>query len=345
MAIFSVGREEDSEGPSSPRPKKQRATPTRDEENQRQTNDQLVEELEKEETESESDSEDEDSEDSEADGEEEDVRIERQRTTTVQLCKTGSDVDRGASARISGDASISVTLTDTDVLDCPICLDPLRSPVFQCENGHVACFSCCTKLRNRCPTCSLPIGYNRCRALEKVLESVKVSCQNLKYGCKETLCYSKKHDHEETCAHAPCSCPIPECHFFGAIKELALHCRCGHSTIKFFQYNRPLSVSLQKQEKHLVLLEQNEGIIFILNNGIERLGNVISFTCVGPPRIMLSYDVKARNGGCSVSLQSSIESVQRLVEPFPLKRFLLIPSDFVTSCGQVKLELCVWRLR
>lgn len=38
------------------------------------------------------------------------------------------DVENGETI---GDGSISVTLTDPDVLDCPICLEPLTIPVFQ----------------------------------------------------------------------------------------------------------------------------------------------------------------------------------------------------------------------
>lgn len=40
------------------------------------------------------------------------------------------DGENGETVR---DGSISVTLTDPDVLDCPICLEPLTIPVFQVE--------------------------------------------------------------------------------------------------------------------------------------------------------------------------------------------------------------------
>ncbi|RYR64351.1 E3 ubiquitin-protein ligase SINA-like 10 isoform X1 [Arachis hypogaea] len=87
------------------------------------------------------------------------------------------------------DRSISVTIIDPDVLDCCICYEPLTSPVFQCENGHIACSNCCARLGNKCPMCSMPIGYNRCRAIEKVLESIKISCLNAKYGCKHMFSF------------------------------------------------------------------------------------------------------------------------------------------------------------
>ncbi|KAJ0087803.1 hypothetical protein Patl1_32981 [Pistacia atlantica] len=99
----------------------------------------------------------------------------------------------------------------------------------QCENGHIACSSCCTKIRNKCPSCCLPIGYNCCRAIEKVLESIKIKCQNTKYGCKETTSFTKKLDHAKTCHHAPCSYPMSDYNFVGSCTQLYKHFRDEHN--------------------------------------------------------------------------------------------------------------------
>ncbi|PIA41196.1 hypothetical protein AQUCO_02300177v1 [Aquilegia coerulea] len=82
-----------------------------------------------------------------------------------------------------------------------------------CENGHIACSPGCTKLGNKCPSCSWPIGYNRCLAIEKVIESIKVSCEYKPYGSGETFSYRQKNTHEEKCIYAPCVCPISDCSF------------------------------------------------------------------------------------------------------------------------------------
>ncbi|KAI8018909.1 E3 ubiquitin-protein ligase SINA-like 10 [Camellia lanceoleosa] len=323
MAKFSVGREDESEGPSSPRPKKLRTTTTTPPQPQQQQQfrryDQPVveeEEDEDEEAESEYDDDDDDDEDDEDDDE---TEAERSHAVRVSL---GS----------SGDGSISVTLTDPDVLDCPICLEHLTIPVFQCENGHVACSSCCFKLGNQCPSCSWPIGYNRCRAIEKVIESVKISCQNMKYGCKEAVSYSKKHDHEETCVYVPSSSYpyTSSAHFRTPLR---------------FCYNCLFPISIEKQQICLILHEHSECGIFFLNNGIDPLGNIVNVSCIGPSstKRAFAYDLIARNGGSSVRLQSFTESIPGRVEHPPLKRFLLVPSDFVGSCRQLKLELCIRR--
>ncbi|KAK9197076.1 hypothetical protein WN943_005210 [Citrus x changshan-huyou] len=42
-----------------------------------------------------------------------------------------------AAKRVYRSGSVSITLADSDVLDCPICFGPFRPPVYQCENGHI----------------------------------------------------------------------------------------------------------------------------------------------------------------------------------------------------------------
>lgn len=71
----------------------------------------------------------------------------------------------------------------------------------QCENGHIACSLCSSTIRNKCPSCSIPIGYNRCRALERVLDTVRVKCENENYGCKVELSYASRKDHKRTCMY------------------------------------------------------------------------------------------------------------------------------------------------
>ncbi|CAA7055652.1 unnamed protein product [Microthlaspi erraticum] len=38
------------------------------------------------------------------------------------------------------DSPVYVTLLDPDVLECPTCCEPLKIPIFQCDNGHLSCF-------------------------------------------------------------------------------------------------------------------------------------------------------------------------------------------------------------
>ncbi|PWA58238.1 Aminotransferase-like mobile domain-containing protein [Artemisia annua] len=85
----------------------------------------------------------------------------------------------------------------------------------QCENSHIACSSCCTKMeRSECPYCK-KIGSksNQCRGLEKFIKSIRIYCKNAMYGCKKILPYSKKSEHEQMCPQALCNCPYPSSEF------------------------------------------------------------------------------------------------------------------------------------
>ncbi|KAH9306535.1 hypothetical protein KI387_010939, partial [Taxus chinensis] len=95
------------------------------------------------------------------------------------------------------DKSIGMAATiDPETLECNICMEPLSPPVFQCSNGHIACSRCCDRLYNKCHSCTKPIGKIRCLAIEKVIESVKVSCKYAYNGCAEMVKFSKRPDHE-----------------------------------------------------------------------------------------------------------------------------------------------------
>ncbi|XP_061352533.1 E3 ubiquitin-protein ligase SINA-like 5 [Gastrolobium bilobum] len=127
--------------------------------------------------------------------------------------------DDEATSKFKGIDPISATLSNPKVLDCCSCCQPLTIPVFQCEKGHFACFTCCA-LGRECLECSSRIHYNRCKAIEKVLESINISCLNAKYGCKETLSYSERNNHEKKCIYIPCLCPHKGCDFIHSYNNL-----------------------------------------------------------------------------------------------------------------------------
>ncbi|CAE5963144.1 unnamed protein product [Arabidopsis arenosa] len=99
-------------------------------------------------------------------------------------------------------AARSGTLLDLHLLDCPVCSNALTSSIFQCDNGHIACSSCCIEMRYKCPLCTFPIGTYRCRIMEKVVKAVIVPCPNAKYGCTKTFFYGKELIHEKECRFA-----------------------------------------------------------------------------------------------------------------------------------------------
>lgn len=210
----------------------------------------------------------------------------------------------------------------------------------QCENGHIACSNCCSQLRNKCPMCLMPIGYNRCRAMEKLLESIKISCPCAKYGCKEMFSCSMKSSHEKECTYIPCKCPHTGCGFLASSKELALH--FSHRHVGFgvqFTYDKFISVVLNTGQKEIVLLDQNDARLFIVHNNLVDLGNMVHISCLGPKAMAgFHYDVLARSQGSTLILQSSTKTIQDNNGGAPRTGFLLIPSDYF-GFGQLKLDI------
>ncbi|XP_024977728.1 putative E3 ubiquitin-protein ligase SINA-like 9 [Cynara cardunculus var. scolymus] len=240
--------------------------------------------------------------------------------------------------------ALQVVLTDPDVLDCPICLDPLCTPVFQCENGHIACSTCCSKVKRKCPSCCMPIGYNRCRAIEKVIESIRVSCKNSRYGCKEMMPYSKKGEHEQSCPHATCFCPHPSCPFAASSKNLYLHFGIQHaaSTTRF-TYNTTFTLRVETHQKHVLLQEQHESVIFILNHEVQERARSFNVDCVGTSLLKTAfiYQLSAKSMETSVSLQSVPEIYAKWSEHNPRKNYLTVPSEFSGYCGILSLDVCI----
>ncbi|KAL2457531.1 E3 ubiquitin-protein ligase [Forsythia ovata] len=244
------------------------------------------------------------------------------------------------------DEQLSVILSDPDVLDCPICLEPLTLPVFQCENGHIACAPCCTKMLNRCGSCCLPIGYNRCRAIEKVVESVKISCRNADYGCKETIRYSKKLDHENACIYVPCSCPYLACDYVDSSECMYTHFELNHGNCSMrFYFNLIVPISLDKNQKQLFLQEMTGGTLFILNRSIDRHGSLFNVVCIGPTsaKRRYSYTLMSKDGESSIKLETVADNMPKWIAHRPVKKYLLVPNDFIDSSGKLELEVSIWR--
>ncbi|KAL6213293.1 hypothetical protein ACLB2K_012740 [Fragaria x ananassa] len=247
------------------------------------------------------------------------------------------DYEDHASTSASREGSnIVINLTDPGLLDCPICCEPLTVPVFQCDqNGHIACSLCCSKINNKCPFCTCPIGSNRCRAIEKVVESSTTRCQNSRYGCNIPVAYNKKNEHEKTCVCAPCSCPYIGCNFASSAKELYQHFSNAHldSATSFLYDNNNdglfFPIILKRDDSFLVVREKHSGTLFILYNRTEILGNVVTVCCIQPSFMDdFIYVLLVSNEESSLKFRSVTKSTPTLQVDGPSPTsFLLIPNE------------------
>ncbi|PRQ48526.1 putative aminoacyltransferase, E1 ubiquitin-activating enzyme [Rosa chinensis] len=285
--------------------------------------------------------------------EEDDDDMDEDEAPNNQTSNAGVHEGNSSTSASREGSNIVITLTDPGLLDCPICFEPLTVPVFQCDqNGHIACSLCCTKINNKCPSCSGPIRSNRCRAIEKVLESSRTPCQNIKYGCNTPVTYNKKNEHEKACVFSPCACPYVGCNFVSSTNELYRHFSNGHldSATGFLYDNVELDfsfpVTLNKSDSFLVVREKHRGTLFILHNSIEVLGNVVTVSCIKPSCLMedFNYYLSVTNKESSLTFWSVTKSTPSLqVNGSPSRSFLLIPCEFFNSCGQVKIDVSIYK--
>lgn len=157
--------------------------------------------------------------------------------------------------------------------------------VFQCENGHLACSSCCPKISNKCPTCALPTGHIRCRAMESVVESVCVPCPNAIFGCTENLSYGKQLTHEKERDFSPCSCPEQDCDYTGPYKDLYRHydSTAHHERFNWFLCGQPFTAQMDISDKILVKRGCNLIILIAVQCFREPCGVYVTVSCIAPP--------------------------------------------------------------
>ncbi|XP_010415205.1 PREDICTED: E3 ubiquitin-protein ligase SINA-like 2 [Camelina sativa] len=245
----------------------------------------------------------------------------------------------------------SGTMFELDLLDCPICCHALTIPIFQCDNGHIACSSCCTKVRNKCPSCTLPIGNFRSRIMERVVEAVIVPCPNAKLGCTEKFSYGKELAHEKKCRFALCYCPEPGCDFSGVYKDLYSHYYANHDdedSWNKFVCGRSSGAWLHISDKILVLQESADGPLVVVQCFKEPQGFYVTVNCIAPsaPGVgEFSYHLSYKSGGKTMTFElEEMERIQKVSYRTPEKDFMLVPYYFQEQGIRLKMNICIRRL-
>lgn len=84
------------------------------------------------------------------------------------------------------------------ILECPVCLEYIVPPIYQCDNQHILCSSC-YKNQIHCPVCRVKLKGARNLCMEKVSEYILYPCKNEGIGCTIQLRLYEKRAHEWTC--------------------------------------------------------------------------------------------------------------------------------------------------
>nr|VDD01705.1 unnamed protein product [Brassica rapa] len=262
----------------------------------------------------------------------------------------GTDTEAGDDEVTVTEEVRSGTLFELDLLDCPVCCHALTRPVFQCDNGHIACSSCCTNLRSKCPSCTLPIGVYRNRMMERVVEAVIVPCPNAKHGCTEMFSYGKELVHEKECSFALCYCPRRGCNYAGLCKDLYRHYYNCSSAREYFRCGYNVQAWMHIRDKILVLQEGREGPLVAIQCFEEEQGVYVTVNCIAPcvPGVsefsfQLSY---SSYGGADKTMSfglGEMNRIQKVCFQTPDKDFMFVPHYFLAGRTSLKMNICVRR--
>lgn len=258
----------------------------------------------------------------------------------------GSDL-KAIQTGVVGEADgISVRI-DPDVLDCSICFEPLRPPLYQCQNGHVSCFSCWSRLTNKCHICSHEANFARNIALEKVVESVKSACSYAKWGCRKFVSYSLTNAHEESCLFAPSVCPVPGCGYRAFTGWWSGHFFISHNTDGLrFLYSQCFEVNVELSVPFVVLLSEDDHLFLLLNKNVMPFGHALSVVCLRAGNLKWNFIYKmgatSTENTNSLQLKASVTNTKEWGGVYPTEAFLLVPYAFCKD-NKLTLSLCIER--
>ena len=199
---------------------------------------------------------------------------------------------------------------------------------------HLSCLSCVKNLNWSCTQCCVPISYMSCELIEKIMKTIRRSCENMKYGCQETVTGSTIDHHESHCCFAPFPCPLEGCNFLGSSTQLSAHVSSKHSdSITRFCFDCLYTISLKTSETFCVLQETNDGELFVLNNVKYGVGNMVSASRIALRTCEKSFSIElqVKDGEqLPLKLTTKIKSIQSRVrhQPSIYKDFLLVPNGF-----------------
>ncbi|EOA34456.1 hypothetical protein CARUB_v10021992mg [Capsella rubella] len=246
------------------------------------------------------------------------------------------------------DKTLSATL-DPDFLDCPICFEPFTTPIFQCDNGHLACASCCPKLSYKCPSCRFHIGHSRCRAMETVLESIFVPCPNAKLGCTKNVSYGKLSTHKKECGFYLCICPLEDCNYTGLYHNMCSHFIANHGN-KYMLFHCDIisNVQINISDKILVRIDYEKNLLFVVQCFREPCGVYVTVSCIAPPSGEVgefSYHLTYTVDGNTMSYESSeVKRILKLSSQRPEENFMLIPQSLLRG-DSLTMKLCIKNLK
>lgn len=137
-------------------------------------------------------------------------------------------------------------------LECPVCTDFMKPPIYMCRTGHSLCASCRAKLSS-CPSCSTDFNDSRNYSLENITEIVTYPCKNRSQGCDFVSNLTAITFHEQTCSKSyenEISCFLNDvipCNWTGSYEKIFQHISLLHPD-HCIQLGCPISIDVSAFE-------------------------------------------------------------------------------------------------
>ncbi|CAH1173511.1 unnamed protein product [Phaedon cochleariae] len=120
-------------------------------------------------------------------------------------------------------------------LECPICLDYMLAPIYQCVRGHSICGKCKKRVletAGNCPSCKQPFHDTQNFSLEKMSQLMVYPCKFHKSGCNFASKSAEIMVHEDSCEYGSYKCPVDTegtvCEWIGSSSKVIEHVSNNH---------------------------------------------------------------------------------------------------------------------
>lgn len=170
--------------------------------------------------------------------------------------------------------------------ECPVCLETMTAPIFQCQSGHSLCSSCSDNLcPSICPICRQNMTRIRNLQLEEIVNKAKVPCANANIGCKFTVPAGEKDEHLKECIFRDMECPIGtvfgKCSWQGKLQDMMNHFKERHPTNCNVQQDTDIvlnNIRLNQDDRHFFLVQNENKMIFMLTMKLDTLSKAAYWT-------------------------------------------------------------------
>lgn len=178
-------------------------------------------------------------------------------------------------------------------LECPVCLNYIIPPIFQCVTGHSICSTCKEKV-SQCPLCQRQIGETQNFTLEKMAYLLNYPCRNAENGCDFVDKAGKIKQHQKYCNFGTQNCPLKNyetCNWKGTGKEINRHIQCCHhdSVLELDTVRLFIDGDYLDQEENMCYAMKFSDAMFLLHYRYYNSTFYWAMQLIGPPEQALNY--------------------------------------------------------